>query len=244
MKRTVFFLLCLVFLFSASLAEPLVLLEDYAGDISEPDEYGGTFTYSYRYPHVDENAEGASAVNVFYLELIDYDLGFTVPIIQENHEGSDCSTRIDYTVTCNNDDYFSVLIRKEEIFPDFSRISWTGHNFSRRNPKYDHTYTLPELLGLLDVNENDTWMQDRQTAKADDLVRGLVWEMIEDNTAGVEYDEDYSEEKLASDLFPEEQFFLDENGDPVFYLQPGVAADESCGLLTFSIPLETILDEM
>lgn len=244
MKRMLSVCLLLFLLFSSAHADPLILLDDFAENLVESDSYGGTFSYSYHYPQVNEDAEGGSAVNVFYTELISYDLFFTVPIIQEAFEGSDCSTVITYTVTCNNDEFFSVLIRKDESFPDFSRVSWIGNTFSRKNPKYDHTYTLPELLGLLSLDENDVWMQDRQRAKADNLVREIVWNMIEENETGMDFYEDYTVENLFSDLFPEEQFYLDENGDPVFFLQPGVAADESLGLITFRISLEDLLDEM
>lgn len=244
LKRILSLLLCLMLLGSSALAGPLTLLDDLSDKIVSPDDYGGVFSYSYHYPQVDDQAEGGAAVNYFYSELISYDLYFTVPIIQEAYEGENCSTVITYTVTCNNDDFFSVLICKEEVFPEFSRTSWIGNTFSRKNPKYDQTYTLPELLGILTLNENDVWKQDRQRAKADTLLREMVWKMIEDNPDGIEYDDHYTEDNLASDFFPEEQFYLDENGNPVFFLQPGVAADESVGLLKFPISLEEILDEL
>ena len=49
--------------------------------------------------------------------------------------------------------------------------------------------------------------------------------------------------ELDSYVFPEEDFYLDETGNPVFYLQPGFAegTDE---LLRFPISIEEILDEM
>ena len=106
------------------------------------------------------------------------------------------------------------------------------------------TYTLPKYLGILESNENDTWIQDRQTGKADTLIREMVWAMIEENTDGVSYYSGFTREELEAQLFPEENYYLDENGDPVFYLQPGVAAPEEAGLLTFTIPLEDILDEL
>jgi hypothetical protein len=51
------------------------------------------------------------------------------------------------------------------------------------------------------------------------------------------------EEALDYAFFPEEDFYLDETGNPVFYLQPGFAegTDE---LLCFPISIEEILDEM
>ena len=126
MKRFLVLLLVFLLFSSAALADPLTLLEDYAEDIVEPydedDPSAGTFSYSYRYPQVDEAAEGGSGINVFYLDLIDYDLGFTVPFIQDSFEGYDSSTVITYEITCNNDDFFSVLIRKEEPMDAMARL--------------------------------------------------------------------------------------------------------------------------
>ena len=248
MKRFLSVLAALLLAALPVLADPLPLLEDYAGDLVEPydpdDLSAGVFSYSYRYPHVDDAAEGGAGINVFYMDLIDYDLGFTVPIIQDAFEGYDASTVITYTVTCNNDDYFSILIRKEENNPDTSRVYWTGNVFLRNNGNSGYTSTLPQYLGILNASENDTWLQDRQTAKADSLVREMVWEMISDNASGIDYFADFSEEDLSHVFFPEENFYLDENGDPVFFLNPGIAAPEEAGLLTFPILLEDLLDEL
>ena len=130
MKRFILVLLALVLSVLPALADPLPLLEDYAEEIvipyDESDPSAGIFSYSYRYPHVDEDAEGGMEINVFFTDLLDYELGFTMPMIQDAFEGFDSSTAITYTVTCNNDDYFSVLIRKEEKNPDISRVSWNA----------------------------------------------------------------------------------------------------------------------
>ena len=113
MRRILPFLLVLSLLAAPALADPLVLLDDYAEDISElyddADPSAGRFVYSCRYPHVDENAEGSMGINTFYSEQLEYERGFTMPIIRDAFEGYDSSTVISYTVTCNNDDYFSVL---------------------------------------------------------------------------------------------------------------------------------------
>ena len=248
MKRFLIVLLAFLLISLQVMAEPLPLLEDYAEDIVEPydenDPSAGVFSYSYRYPHVDETADGGTGINVFYLDLIDYELGFTVPIIQDAFEGSDSTTVITYTITCNNDDCFSVLIRKEENNPDVSRVYWTGNVFLRSSGDTGYTSTLPQLLGILAADENDVWLQDRQTAKADALVREMVWDMIESNLSGIDYDAGFTEEELSAVFFPEEDFYMDETGNPVFFLQPGVAAPEDAGLLTFPIPLEDILDEL
>ena len=250
MKRILIMILILFLAAVPALADPLPLLEDYAGDIvvqyDETDPSAGVFSYSYRYPHPDEKAEGGPEINIFYTDLIGYDLGFTVPIIQEAFEGFDSSTVITYTVTCNNDDYFSVLVRIEEQNPDITRVSWNAHVFSRKNGSPGQTYTLPKVLGILSANENEEWLQNRQTEKADSLIREMVWDIISENPDNIDYG-DLSEELLSGIFFPEEDFYLDENGDPVFYLQPCDVFEEvpeGMDLITIPIALEDILDEM
>ena len=250
MKR--FLLILLVFVLSVlpALADPLPLLGDYAEDIvipyDESDPSAGVFSYSYRYPHVDENAEGGLGINVFFSELLDYENEFIVPMIQDAYVGSDTSTIITYTVTCNNDDYFSVLIRTEKNIPDHLQVLWKGQVFSRKNGINGATFSLPMLLGVLSPAENDEWLQEYQTDKVEKLVREMVWNMIEENADGVDYN-DLSEEDLDALFFPSEDFYLDENGDPVFYLQPYdilTEVPEGTDLFTFPIALEDILDEL
>lgn len=251
MRKILPLILILTLLASCALADPIALLDDLAEDISEPydpeDPSSGTFVYSCRYPHVDEEAEGSMGINTFYADQLEYELGFTMPMIREAFEGYDSSTVITYTVTCNNDDYFSVLITKEENNPDVIRTTWTGNVFSRKEGNTGNTFSLPKLLGILDPAENEEWKQDFQTEKADTLIREMVWDLIEENENGFDYN-GLTEEALSHIFFPEEDFYLDENGDPVFYIQPGDVyyddVPEGVGLITFPLALEDILDEL
>ena len=97
---------------------------------------------------------------------------------------------------------------------------------------------------MLSAEESDEWLQERQTKKANSLIREMVWDMMQENKSGIEYYDDYLEEYLEEDFEPEQDYYLDENGDPVFFINPGYAAPESAGLLIFPIPLEDILDEL
>ena len=132
MKRFLSFLLILVLAAAPALADPLVLLEDLSEEVSEPynpdDPSDGVFTYSVRYPRVEQVDEGSTGVNMFYSELFDNETGFTMPMIREAFEGFDSSTVITYTVTCNNDDYFSVLIDRKS-----TRLN-SSHTDSSRMP--------------------------------------------------------------------------------------------------------------
>ena len=240
MKRIlpILFLLCLVT--AAAFADPLPLLEDYTDEIiqaiDEDDPSAGKLVYTYRYPHVDEEAEGGAEINAFFEDLIslsEFQLGYNPG-----------TTTIDYTVTCNNDDYFSILVKTVKTAEEQSLEYWDGYAFSRKYGSPGQTWTLPRLLGTLKQNENDTWLQDRQTEKADAIVVDLVWDLIEDNEQGIDYFPEFTKEELSHVFFPEENFYLDDTGNPVFYIQPGIAAPETAGLLTYSISLEDILDEL
>ena len=253
MKRILPFLLILSLLAVVpALADPLAIPEDYEADIYEPyDESNpsaGAFSYSCRYPHVDTEAEGGAGINSFYEYMYTDTLSNMVPMLQDAYEYAniDFSMKTTYTVTCNNDEFFSVLVRTEKKDPEQDIVYWEGHVFSRKNGKAGYTYTLPMLLGVLNSTESEEWVQDFQTEKADKLVREMVWDIIEENEAGIDYG-GLTEEDLPSVFFPEESFYLDENGDPVFYLQPGDVYEEmpeNAELLIFPIPLEDILDEL
>ena len=250
MKRVLSVLLLLSLLALPALADPLPLLEDYTAEIAQPydenDPSAGTFIYRCRYPHADDSSAGGSEINAFYEYLMNDTLDNYIPLLQDAYEGYDSSMVVTYTVTCNNDEYFSVLIRTDRDNPDLRLTTWEGHVFSRTKGSPGQTYTLPKVLGILSANENDEWLQNRQTEKANSVIREMVWDMIQDNPEGLDYG-DVTEESLDYVFFPEENFYLDENGDPVFYLQPGdifSEVPEGTGLFTFPIALEDILDEL
>ena len=250
MKRFFLFLLVFSLLSLPALADPLPLLDDLAEDIAEPyddsDPSAGTFVFSCRYPRVDENAEGGEEINAFYDYLLTDTLSNMVPMLQEAFEGFDSSMTVTYSVTCNNDDYFSVLVRTEKNNPDQSLVYWEGHVFSRKHPSAGYTYSLPKLLGILAPDENEEWLEDYQTEKADKLIREMLWDRIEESDGSIDYGR-LTEETLSQVFFPEENFYLNENGDPVFYLQPGDIFNDihdNSAPVTFTIPLEDILDEL
>lgn len=247
-KRVLVLLILFSLLCSSSLADPLELRDSISNDIlmqyDENDPSAGSFEYSYRYPQVDGEAKGGSAINSFYMNTAEYLESFTIPMDQTSYWGDDYSVVIDFTVTCNNDEYFSVLIRKERKSVVRSDEFWEGHVFSREHSDPGSTYTLPKLLGLLESGESDEWLQERQKNKSNEAVRELVWDKIQDARDDLSVYPDYVKEYLSEDFHPEQDYYLDENGEPVFYLNPGVIAPESVGLITFPLTREDILDEM
>lgn len=64
------------------------------------------------------------------------------------------------------------------------------------------------------------------------------------NSEGRTYLPDISYDLFQDMFFPEEDFYLDETGNPVFFVQPGILTPEEDGVLLFPVSLEFILDEI
>ena len=241
-------LLAALLLFSAAAAEPMVQDDDLSGtiriDYDAQDPSAGSYVYTYRYPHIDESEPDAACVNLFYADLIenlDTNLYFTAEGYAD--AGKSVNVMVDYQVTCNNSRFFSVLVTRTVVAGEDTRVIWQGHTFSRKADITDGTCDLTVLLGLLDKGDQDEARQARQADKVNQAVRRLVMEQIED-TDDVDWLEDFTLDDLTYSFYPVEDFYLNKRGNPVFYLEPGIAADESLGYLTFPFTLEEIEDEL
>jgi hypothetical protein len=251
MKRLLALTLALCLLAVPCLAETLTRDDDLFGTVCWPDgtdEDTATFVYRYNYPHFEESGEVATAVNETFAYLIDDALGFTVPILAESLESTEVQAycNVVSNVTCLNDDYLSVLVITESFQGATTTEVYSAQTFMLNGERAGIATSLPRLLGILDDQESDTWMQDRQTAKANELVWKLVWEIIEEQrTEGtVNYDTDLTYEMLTQEFYPEEDFYLDENGDPVFFIQSATIASAADGVLLFNFSLEELKDEL
>ena len=218
MKRILSVLAVFLVLFLAAgtaIADPLVLDDDLTDTLvvlyNPDDPSAGSYTYTYRYPHVSENEPDAGKINPFYEDQI-------------------------YTLETN--------IHFMAVIGDDIRTVWSGHTFSRQDDLSDSTFDLPRMLGILSAGEQDEYQLARQTEKASRIVRRMIMDQIAENRSGLPYYADFSEDDLLDVFYPEEDFYLDGDGNPVFYLEPGIAADESAGYLFFPVRLEDIADEL
>ena len=250
MKR---FLACVAgafLLFSSALADPLPLAEDLADTIiifyNGEDASDGRYVYSYCYPQVVPEHADAYLVNPYFEYLVKDTRDYTVPNLSDYYAAvcMDVQVDISYEITCNNDDFFSVLIRKTENIDGDIIETWQGSTFSRLNGMPGSVCSLPNILGILDPGESDDWLEDRQARKVCEVVRDLVWEAILENPGQIPYDAGMPKDDLELVFDPELDFWLDGTGNPVFFILPGRIADAGAGLLTFPISLEAIRDEM
>ena len=144
------------------------------------------------------------------------------------------------------DDYLSVLITTAYTMNGYARTVVAAHTFTLKGDMAGSATNLPRYLGLLDDGETDEWLRTRQTEKADGVIRGIIWQKIAamQGKGEVPLYDGLNEDVLEYAFYPEEDFYLDANGEPVFFLQPGVIAPDDAGTILFPITREEIDDEM
>lgn len=232
-------------------AHALTLGEGLTGSYTWPETASpedAAYVYSYSYPSAVEDSEAAGLINQFYTYLVDDAMAFLVPMTVGGLDpaADHAATTISTDITCLNDAYLSVLVKTEHKTNDIIRNVYAGHTFTLTGDMAGSATNLPRMLGLLDDGETDEWLLQRQTDKADAAVRKLLWRAIQQgkSTEPVIFYDDLDQESLDWLIYPEEDFYLDADGNPVFFFQPGSIADESYGPVLFAIPFESIDDEL
>ncbi len=257
MKRFLSLLLFLFIFFPAAAADPLSATEDYAEDITVyyngTDDSDGRYLYSYRYPRVSDEDPGdlsAICVNEFYRKKIQEYKSDYIPSLADYY-GSirrSVTVKIRYEITCNNDEFFSVLIRRTEDDGEEISESWEGNTFSRSSDMIGSLTSVPHLLGILDYGESDEWLEDRQSRKAADALCTLILEAIQNDHGDIDYYPDLGKEDLEGIIDPvfslDHDFWMDEAGNLVFFILPGRIAPADAGLITFTFTLEELRDEL
>lgn len=250
-------LLCMVAFWvladAAALAEGYSFADDLVGEYRYPEgaeDEALTYIYRYRYPQLAGDSDVAAMFNTTYAYTAEDTLSFEAPMNAGLTDGAEEATVIDvtYEVTCQTADYLSILVTKHTQRPGGSESTIiSGHVFALTGSRAGEIISLPYLLGILTQEDaTDTWLQDRQTAKADACVRTLIWEELEAlmPEGNIPFYDGLTEEELEAVFYPEEDFYLDENGDPVFYLMENTVALPEAGILRFSLPLDLLLDEL
>lgn len=256
-------LLCAIFLLCAAtqlcppaLADPFPLGEDLSETVTVfyngEDASDGQYVYTCRFPVIADSSElSAVCVNEYYAKKLQEDLTFYV-LIDADDYGSryqSVTKDVSYTITCNNDDYFSVLIRKATDLEDGEHAEeWEGNTFSRTGEMVGQVTSLPNLLGEVKSGESDDWLEDRQSEKVCEVLCDLIWQRIQSGAEGMVYRPDLKKEDLELLINPmfslDHDFYMNESGDLVFFFRPGSIAPEEAGLITFTFPLEDLLDEL
>ena len=179
---------------------------------------GGTL--SYRYPQFEAVTEADEAINAYYQALAKDMESLTEPV----------AAAIDFEITLNNDRYVSVVLTSVTQGGGGESVSLSADTFARDGLYAGQPVSLSQVLGLEEEGE----LSDGDS-EAERLAYEVVWRIVERDSQNA--DGDYlgglTEEQVHSAFSPETDFYLDEDGNVVFFIQAGEIAGEIAGVLRF-----------
>ncbi len=251
MFRMLILLLALTLPLSGMAEASLTPADDLTGLYTWPEgaaEADASYVYRFTYPQFAENDDVALTINEVFRYEGSYALDFDCPMNGSSHPAEDGQMQVDvtYAITHLSAGHLSVCIDKTVDVAGQAVQVTKAYVFTLTGPKAGTVTSLPYLLGLLDADETDEWLMDRQTAKADNCAREMVWALIEKDMAKTDSAiyPDMTFEDFQWSFYPEEDFFLNEEGDLVFFLQEGSIAPQEAGLFFYTISVEDMLDEI
>ena len=250
-RLLILFLALTMLPFSVMAEATVTFAEDISGVYTWPEGSSledASYVYSYRYPQLAGDSALAMTFNNIYQYEESDALGFECPMTGSDHNPAlgQMLVTIDYEITHHSDDYLSIRLTKVVQVGDSISGITKAHTFTLTGENAGTATSLPYLLGLIDDAETDEWYIERQTAKADAYAREMVWALIKQAMRDPELQvyEDLTFEEFEWGFYPEEDFFLDKDGNFVFFVQDGVIAPQAIGPFFFTISMDELLDEI
>ena len=232
-------LLCLGLLLCLQTAFAQVQYSFMEGEEWFPDKSKWTYHYTYRIPQIAGEDDLSQELNYYFDGALNEMTKLVLPMyagdpIMEGKGANEVSD--DYEVSCNNDDFFSVLVHHRQSMDEQILYSLSSVVFAASGEYLGESLTLRGLAG--EIGESS-----EQLAA---LVTRDVWRQISQQAMNSVTDikKDFSFETLTEEFFPQTHFYADEQGDIVFYLQPGVLRqdDEPVYYIYTAQELEALLN--
>lgn len=252
MIRLLLLLLTLALLPLPAMAEaPFTFADDITGVYTWPEgasEAEASYVYRYAYPQIAGDSDLALNINQVFQYDVDDALRFECPMYASDHpaELGQMQVELTYEITHQSKEALSVRIDKTVTVGESVSRTVKAYTFKLTGALAGTVTSLPYLLELVTDNSADEWLIDRQIAKADACVRDMVWVMIEDDMdkPGSLIEPDRAEEEFEYGFYPEEDFYLDAEGNFVFFIQEGVIAPFEAGQFFYTITMEELMDEI
>ena len=198
------------------------------------------YVLSYAYPQVEAQSEADEGINRYYQSVAqDMEASRFGALAQESEEMRTegmppAYTQIDYQITHNDERYVSVLFTTRQFVGNGEGELLSADTFARDGVYAGQAIGLSQVLGLEEGATAETALNDQLTT-AESLAYRLVWEIVQSQMQNVDGDylDGLSAESVQGAFSPETDFYLDEDGNIVFFIQPGILAGEVAGALRF-----------
>ena len=173
-------------------------------------------SFMYRFPQFEADDERAVLINQHYQTYAINGLEGLLP---------DSLAYVDYEMISENERYLSVLLRFQS--EGGMGLSETIHadTFALDGIYAGQKITLSQLLGMEEIAQ----------AHLSETVSHLIWQIVERDSMNAEgdYPEGITIDDVNAAVNPQQDFYLDQDGNVVFYIQSGELAGEIAGILTF-----------
>lgn len=214
-------LLCLMLLCPAALCETAV--ERTEGEAYFPEEENWTYHFSYAYPHLTGDDLCSALVNDTYDMILSEMLYTSLPMFAESAlEGDKVEVRHDFTVTCNNGRFLSIVQNR------WQTMEGGGEMLVMEPLTFD---TAGEYLGETLTLRGLVMVGDSSVQLAAALMPVLYERFLALQEEGVAR-RDVTQEEFEAEFSPMSHFFADENGNAVFFFPPMLLETP-----TFEVPL-------
>lgn len=193
-----------------------------------PDEDGWTYCYEYRVPQLETGMTDVAAmmVNDTLMTALDEMRELVLPMFAANEEmtqNGPVTICQDYRVTCNDEHFFSLLITRVETDDTGSFYTLDSEVFDVGGEYMGETLTL---RGVVMVGESSD-----QISRA--VLPVLYEQFVLLQQQGV-CRQDITREDFEALCSPTLDFYADENGNAVFFLQPSLMEKPSLDVPAFT----------
>ena len=201
------------------------------------DDATATCVFEYAYPQFDPVTQVEAQINAYYAALAaDMAGGGMLDAIADLGTLPEAGMpawymHINYRITATNADYISVLLQVNRFLGNAETESWMADVFARNGVYQGQPVSLSQAMGL----ETEDGVASQDVSYAAGLAYGLIWQIIQSEQAMQtrDYFAGLTLNDLQRALNPESDFYLDTDGNIVFFVQSGEIASEVEGVLTF-----------
>lgn len=202
-----------------------------------------SFAYRYQLPQFAAGQPYGEAVNAHFTSyadrLVNEIIPETVAALDTLPAAGDPAfyVDLDYRVTADTADYLSVLLVSQRFLGNTLVESWESAVFALSGIYAGQPVSLSQAMGL----EQAAGGSARDYAS--ELVYGLVWQIVQYEVGAMQkaYFPDLTEDEVRRAFSPQSDFYFDEDGNFVFFIQAGTIAGEVEGVLTYPFSMAELL---
>ena len=211
------------------------------GEIAYPAS-GAAAIYTLRYtlPQMDGNGETADAINTYYRT---WEKELQKTVVAHGQELAACNETsqadLSFQATYIDERYASFVLTTLTSAGSGEWVSLGADTFALDGLYAGSRISLSQLLGLEEATEGETSL-------ASALAYEVVWQIIqqEAQNADGDYLDGLTLQSVRNALNPETDFYLDADGNVVFFIQPGEVAGEIAGVLFYPFSIAELLSAL